>query len=52
MLHELSFLFFSVKDDDHAPAYNDYFAERYAKEMQTELSGREADFAKAAGIWL
>ena len=23
-----------------------------SKEMQTELSGRKADFAKAAGIWL
>lgn len=37
LLHELSFLFFSVKDEDHAPAYNDYFAERYAKEMRAAV---------------
>lgn len=37
LLNELSTLFFSVKDEDHASAYNDYFNERYANEMRAAV---------------
>ena len=44
LLHELSHLFFSVKDEDHVPAYNDYFAERYAKEMRVAVFMENGEF--------
>lgn len=34
LLNELSSLYFGVKDEDHGPAYNDYFAEKYEKEKR------------------
>lgn len=34
LLNELSSLYFSVKDQDHGLAYNDYFAEKYEKEKR------------------
>ncbi len=37
LLSELSSLFFSVKDEDHTPAYNDYYAERYVKEIRAAV---------------
>lgn len=44
LLHELSHLFFSVKDEDHVPAYNDYFAERYTKEMRVAVFMENGEF--------
>lgn len=37
LLNELSTLFFSVKDKDHASAYNDYFNKRYVNEMRAAV---------------
>ena len=44
LLHELSSLFFSVKDVDHAPEYNAYCAERYKKEMRAAVFIENGEF--------
>lgn len=44
LLHELSHLFFNVKDEDHVPAYNDYFAERYIKEIRLAVFMENGEF--------
>lgn len=44
LLHELSHLFIRVKDEDHIPAYNDYFAERYTKEIRAAVFMENGEF--------
>ncbi len=44
LLHELSHLFFRVKDEDHTPAYNDYFAEQYTKEIRAAVFMENGEF--------
>lgn len=44
LLHELSQLFFSVKDEEHTPAYNHYFTERYTKEIRAAVFMENGEF--------
>lgn len=37
LLNELGSLFFYVKDENHEAVYNDYFAERYKKELRVAV---------------